>query len=321
MKKLTSKSTKQEILDYATSIEDELRIYEEKLAKLQNNISPQEKIKREENTNNETKLNELTIENVFLLEDMSKDFIKKFTDNVDALHLVQNQILTEKDKLENVYKLRVEAESLFALIAAKKDIIENLNTKITNLEKYYDTTAIEKEDELRAQLSQLSLKAKYQREEEKIEFEAEMNKQLRNLNEEKENLRIKMLEHDNLLNQIEVLNSKIANFDKDKEQLIINLTDEINKVFQKDKEHEIEIVKAGYEKELAILRCENKVIKDNMNELTNQLAELQELLKDSTASITQIANKTVDNYQLERSLQDIKNIAINTATANNNAKK
>lgn len=321
MKKPSVRATKQEILDYVTSVEDELRIYEEKLAKLQSNTSPKEQIAKEERANNETRLKEIDLDSLYALEDMAKDFNKKFVENLDALKLIQNQISVEKDKLENVYKLKVEAESLFALVAAKKEIIESLNNKISNLEAYYLNTSKQKEDELQATLDQISLKAKYNRELQKIEFEAEMSKELRNLNDEKEELRLKTLEHEKLLDQIEVLNNKVADFEKTKEQILITLTEELKKAFKIDKDHEIALIKSEYEKELAILRCENKVTKDNMNEMVNQIVNLQELLKDSTSSITEIANKTVENYQLERSLQDIKNIAINTANMNVNTKK
>lgn len=319
-KKINSRTTKQEILEYAETMEDQLKIYEEKLKKLQLSLTPDKQISKTIQRDKELKLEGFCINDLTTLETSVKSFINDFLSNMDSLELVKDQIAVEKDRLENIYKIKVEAESLFALMASKKEIIDSLNQKIKDLEGYYQTEKENKEDQLQSVLTQISLKAKYAREEETIKFNSELNSQRKKLEKDKAELKEKEMELEKLNETVEKLNSVIGTYDLNKDFEIQAAVEMAKEAFNKEKDHEIQLIKAKFDKEIAVLTCENKIIEDNMAGLANQLALLQESLEQSNRSITEIANKTVDNYHMQKSLQDMKTMAITTATNNSNQK-
>lgn len=320
-KSINSRSSKAEILNYTSLLEDQLKVYEEKLKACKENITPETIIKNNEQAARDIKLNGISLEDIKKLDGYLKEFCDNFAYNLEVLHLVQEQIKLEKEKLETIYKLKVEAESLFALMTAKKEIIENLDDKIKNLEIYYKIESDNKENELKSQLRQIQLKAQYEREEEQIRFNNELNLKLMAFKKDQEDLDRRKIEIDEMYKTVDNLKLTIANNEIDKDMAIEEALIKAKDEFTKEQIYINKLKEADYEKKLAVLQCEKDVIVRNNEELVVQLEHLQELLKDSNTSITEIASKTMDNYHLLKSLEDIKNIALTTASNNTGNKK
>lgn len=322
-KKINSRSSKSEILNYASYLEDQLKVYEEKLNECKNNITPQQIFNKTEQKLKSEKIENISfmyIEDLDKLELSLKEFSENYVKNLDELNLIKEQIIIEKDNLENIYKLKVEAESLFALMTAKKEIIENLDNKIKNLEAYYKLETENKENELRSNIKQIQLKAQYDRDEESIKFQNQIKIKKLELAKEEEDLKRRKEEVDKMYESVDALQAVLNMYETDKNKEIDAAVKKAREDFEKEQVYINKLKESDYEKKLAVLECEKNVIQNNNEELIVQLEHLQALLKDSNTSITEIASKTMDNYHVLKSLEDIKNIAISTANNTGNKK-
>jgi|WetSurMetagenome_2_1015567.scaffolds.fasta_scaffold42084_2 hypothetical protein len=319
VKKPNSKSTKNEILDYTNFLEDQIQIYEKNLEKLKSN-NPKAQIMDQKFQDRKIAVEKLSIEEVETFSDL---FIKELQ-NYKALTL---EIDHQRTILENMYKLRVEADSLIALVTSKQEIADTLNKKIETLEDYYaDQTNLEM-TKLLAARNQAELTQRADLENKKLKQDYEIKKETIKFNDYKDSVYAQIRKDQNAIDQQKKENEKIykdmtqlqlqiEQFEKKKNIEIDQIKADLTQTLQEKFSDTMSLVRAKNDKDIAVLECTIDNLKATIDQMDSQIYASNETIKSSVKTVSDLAAKTVDNYQTQKSMTDLKELMKNINDTN-----
>ena len=248
----------------------------EEIRTLEENISKFQKQKDELDKNSEY------IAELETKKNMAEKFIPviekihKKNDYEDRINILNDEIKTDKEKLEQAVKQ----------LEAKKEVYKNLEEKEIFLEKEKEKNYVPQDEFLKASEDYKSSIEK----ESLIEKEENLKKEIQNLKVQKEKLSDDIKNFTNTLNDLEKEKSEIKDISQDE---ILNLEKEI---LQKKSLYEnLEKREKELEKIVSSAECLEDKIKNNNSELS----ELEE-----TESLYLVNRKNYFIYEIEKELHD-----------------
>jgi hypothetical protein len=307
MKKPGNRATKDEIINYSQFLEEQMKVYEEKL-KAARDIQPKSKIEKQAMTDNEDRITALSLSQIEDLNNVASEFVSKLKLEIENYKLVKDQINYEKDQLENIYKIKVEADSLFALLNTKHEVLNNLTAKIYDLEQVYSLESEKMKLKLEAEREKEEIIIRHDIERQKLEYHNYVDNTKAKLNKEKAEIEEQKKEHEKLLQDMADLQKTILMYDNRKEKEILAIKSDLSKEIEIRYEHNLKLLEANYEKQIAVLECTIDNQQETINKLEVQLEINSDNLKESIQNINSLASKTVDNYQTEKSMTNMRDL-------------
>lgn len=282
-KKVNEKSTKSEILDVYNSILEDLKSKNEKIFKME-----------KENSVGLTK-----IKDQLNPEKLNKFFLD-LKNKLEICESLSDEIEESKKKIEEIYGIKVEAQSFASLVRAKKEYAEDKDKLISEKFKL-------KEKELNEHIlaiRDLADKEKKDFDREKEDWKYEFNRIKKKDSDEFK---------DKLASELKDLNEKKAEFEKEKtefvsfkeeldsiEEKLDQREEEINGKLEEEKakietkvkksgEFQLTIVKKTYESKVEILEAKSANDEKTISKLEDELAETKAKLDSSYTRIQEIS--------------------------------
>lgn len=272
MKKVSATNTKTEILEVYEELLEELKSERENNTALKRELEKKTQIVASATKEIKSGTTQSILEIRNILTDQLDKVEKGINEEQRKIEAIQEAIKIEKDNLENLYKIKTEAESLEALAMTRKKIGEQLEIDFIRRKEELEAEIQKKksiwEQEEEAFQYQLKIKRRneedtYQRKKEERELEYNISK--KNIDEREKTIKEKETE-------LQILQKQVDGFDKLINDAInktkLEITDQLNKEF-------------NFKQQLDNKDLEAKINlqKQEIESLNKKIAEQQELIK------------------------------------------
>lgn len=272
MKKVSATNTKTEILEVYEELLEELKSERENNTALKRELEKKTQVVATATKEIKSSTTQSILEIRNILTDQLDKVEKGINEEQRKIEAIQEAIRIEKDNLENLYKIKTEAESLEALVLTKKKIGEQLEIDFIKRKEELEAEIQKKksiwEQEEEAFQYQLKIKRRneedtYQRKKEERELEYNVSK--KNIDEREKTIKEKETELQNLQKQVDGFD-KLINDAINKTKL--EITDQLNKEF-------------NFKQQLDNKDLEAKINlqKQEIESLNKKIVEQQELIK------------------------------------------
>jgi len=272
MKKVSATNTKTEILEVYEELLEELKSERENNTALKRELEKKTQIVATATKEIKSGTTQSILEIRNILTDQLDKVEKGINEEQRKIEAIQEAIKIEKDNLENLYKIKTEAESLEALVLTRKKIGEQLEIDFIKRKEELEAEIQKKksiwEQEEEAYQYQLKIKRRneedtYQRKKEEREIEYNVSK--KNIDEREKILKEKETELQNLQKQVDGFDKLISDaINKTK----LEITDQLNKEF-------------NFKQQLDNKDLEAKINlqKQEIESLNKKIAEQQDIIK------------------------------------------
>jgi len=272
MKKVSATNTKTEILEVYEELLEELKSERENNTALKRELEKKTQVVATATKEIKSSTTQSILEIRNILTDQLDKVEKGINEEQRKIEAIQEAIKIEKDNLENLYKIKTEAESLEALAMTRKKIGEQLEIDFIKRKEELEAEILKKksiwEQEEEAFQYQLKIKRRneedtYQRKKEERELEYNVSK--KNIDEREKTIKEKETELQNLQKQVDGFD-KLINDAINKTKL--EITDQLNKEF-------------NFKQQLDNKDLEAKINlqKQEIESLNKKIVEQQELIK------------------------------------------
>lgn len=318
--KLNPQSTKKEILDAYHKLKEKVEKQRSEDIQLQKKRSEEKEV-----VHNATIPESADLENN--IEELKKNIISFFVNmegNMDSqrkkLDQVQEAIKIESKNMEEIYQIKVEADSLAALILAHKEKESELDEEI---QQEKDTW--EKEQETHQALLQEedeNLKKKRKREEDEYKYQTDLKRKQESdaylskktaleqeLQKKKEQFEKEWTEREKNISvrelEMKEMKEKLENFPKEMEKSVRDAEKRVSDQLIQKYTHEAELYKKQMEAEV---RLKDHIVASLQEKITEKDAQIRELsAKTDTAGlqVKEIAVKALEGASLQRAYQSL----------------
>jgi chromosome segregation ATPase len=327
---LSDKNTKKELLE---GIAELTRKYEQAIS---GNSSPEDIIKNTTTMEVKERAEKIVSEPVTSIEVMFNKAVSDFRTATSDYYSLQDAIKLAREELEDYYNIKKEANTLLALLEAKKEAIQlvdeekksqvelwenkikELSTKFETESKelvekrkreqeqyIYDFTRKKKIEE--DKLTDILSERRKQHDEELDDERDEVEKEREQLNKREEDIQKREEKIEDLENTISELQSY-----KDKYR------DEIIKgnSAKKDHEHAIALINSDYENKLLVKESTIKMLTDTVERNNITIKELSNRLDEAYNNVKEVASNAVNGAVQGNMINTLKDVATNKDTKN-----
>ena len=297
MKKISSTNTKAQILE---AYEEALKVLQEERNQ---NVALKRDLEKQKSIVEQVKSVSSTGQNIKLLKETFNTQLDQIEDALMEEQLkfkeLQEAICIEQKHLEELYKIKAEADSLDALVFTHKQAKDNLEKEIY-LKKEILTEEIEaakKEWEKEKEAYLYNLKIKRRNEEdayqqEKLKLEKELKEKQTLFEKEITEREQKVAENETSFKQ---LRKEAEQFEKQLEKVKSETEADISKKVTKELEYKYNIQTKDLEAELKLAKQEIDILKTKIIDQNSLIEALQEKLDTAGLQVKDIALKAIEN--------------------------
>ncbi len=314
-KQVNSKSTKNEIL----------QAYDELLKKVQEQKSVDTKTVAEQNQKQKiveqvtSQSNEGIVKNIANLkinlnskldelEDNLLNEFKKFTDLKEALK-------TEEKRLEEVYQVSVNVDSLAALLLAQKEKREQFELEVASKKEAFDSEMKEnreawQKEKQKLEQSYKELKEETEKQRKREEEEYAYNLKLNRKKEEDayqekkqafdKEIEEKQKEWEAREDEYKTLKKQVEGFSKEIEQAISKTKQEVEKELVTSHKFEKDLLEKETEGEMKLLKQTIVTLENKIKEQTATIEQLTKKSDNSSDQVKEIAIKAIEGASNQR---------------------